>query len=216
MNTLTPADILTQLRWRYAVKKFDAARKIPDATWKALEEVLVLSPSSYGVQPWRFVVVEDPAVRARLRPVSWNQTQVTDASHYVVFAAKQTVSEADVDAFVKRICDVRGVTPESMKFYRDMMMGGIVQAMGPEKQLHWAALQTYIALGNFMTAAAVAGIDTCPIEGLDPAKYDEILGLPAQGYRTFCACAAGYRAADDKYASAPKVRYPAADIVRHV
>jgi nitroreductase len=216
MHTLTPAQLLESLRWRYAVKQFDASRKIPADTWSALEEALVLTPSSYGLQPWRFVVVGNPEVRAKLRTVSWNQSQVTDASHYVVFAGKVQVTESDVDAFVRRIADVRGVTPESMESYRKMMVGNVAKGMRAEAQTQWAALQAYIALGNFMTAASVLGIDTCPMEGLDPAKYDEILGLPAQGYRTLCACAAGYRAATDKYASAPKVRFATSDVVKHV
>lgn len=214
MHTLTPAQLLESLRWRYAVKQFDAARRIPADTWTALEESLVLSPSSYGLQPWRFVVVESPDVRAKLRPVSWNQSQVTDASHYVVFAAKSSVTEADIDAFVRRTAEVRGVAPESIDGYRKMMVANVAKGMRPDVQQQWAALQVYIALGNFMTAAAVLGIDTCPMEGLDPSKYDEILGLPAQGYRTLCACAAGYRAATDKYALAPKVRFATADVVK--
>jgi nitroreductase len=141
---------------------------------------------------------------------------VTDASHYVVFAAKSSVTEADVDAYLARTVQVRGVTLESMDSYRKMIVGNVVHGMEPDVRQHWTALQTYIALGNFMTSAAVLGIDTCPMEGLDPSRYDEILGLPAQGYRTCCACAAGYRAATDKYAAAPKVRFAAADVVRHV
>lgn len=216
MSTLTPADLAERMKWRYAVKKFDPTRPIPDAAWNALVESLVLSPSSYGLQPWRFVVVDDPAVRARLRPVSWGQSQVTDAARYVVFAARNEVTEADVDAFVRRICEVRGVTAESLASYRKMMLGGVVKGMSPETQRHWAGLQVYIALGTFMTAAAALGIDTCPMEGIEPAKYDEILGLPAQGFHTLCACAAGHRAPDDRSAEAPKVRFAVEDVVRHV
>jgi nitroreductase len=216
MNTLAAADLVTQMRWRYAVKAFDPAKKVPEAAWKALEESLVLSPSSYGLQPWRFLVVDDPAVRAKLRPASWGQSQVTDAARYVVFAAKDGVTEGDVDAFVRRICEVRGVTPESMASYRKMMVGGVVKGMSPEEQRHWGGLQVYIALGTFMTAAAVLGVDACPMEGIEPAKYDEILGLAGTGWHTLCACAAGYRAESDRYALAPKVRFAAADVVRHV
>lgn len=216
MSTLTPDALVAQLRWRCAVKKFDATRKIPDATWNAIEESLVLTPSSYGLQPWRFIVVNDVAARAALRTASWNQSQVTDASHYVVFAARTALSEADVDAFVRRIAEVRGVAVESLAQYKGMMVGGVVKAMDETKRNHWAGLQVYIALGNLMTAAATIGLDTCPMEGLDPAKYDEILGLKAQGYHTLCACAVGYRAADDRYAAAPKVRFATDDVVKHV
>ena len=216
MTTLTPDALLAQLRWRYAVKKFDPARKIPAATWSALEEALVLSPSSYGLQPWRFIVVNDPAVRALLRPASWNQPQTTDASHYVVFAARVALSEADVDRYVARIAEVRGVTAESLAPFRGMMVGGVVEGMPPERRDHWAAHQVYIALGNLMTAAAAIGVDTCPMEGISPAKYDEILGLAADGFHTVVACAAGYRAADDRLAAELKVRFAADDVIRRV
>lgn len=216
MSTLTPDELLTQLRWRYAVKKFDAARKIPDATWAVLEEALVLSPSSYGLQPWRFVVVADTEVRARLRAASWNQAQVTDASHYVVLAARSALSAEDVDRYVARIADVRQVAVESLAKFRAGMVRGIVEGMAPARRDHWAALQVYIALGNLMTAAAAIGVDTCPMEGLDPAQYDAILGLPAEGFRTVCGCAVGHRAADDKLAVAAKVRFAVADVVRRV
>ena len=216
MSTLTPADLLGQLRWRYAVKTFDAARKIHADTWNALEEALVLSPSSYGLQPWRFLVVVDPAVRTKLRPASWNQGQVTDASHYVVFASKLRIEEADVDRFVARMAEVRGVPAESIAPYRKMMVSDLV--LGPRSKViaDWAARQTYIALGNFMTAAAAIGVDTCPMEGIDPPKYDEILGLGGSGYPTIVACAAGYRAEADKYQRSPKVRFPLEDVVRRV
>jgi nitroreductase len=216
MSTMTIAGLLEQLRWRYAVKGFDPARKIPADTWKSMEEALVLSPSSYGLQPWRFLVVDDAAVRAKLRLVSWNQAQVTDASHYVVFAAKDHVAETDVDRFVARTAEVRGVPAEALAPLRKMMIGDLVQGPRSKVIAEWAARQTYIALGNFMTSAAALGIDTCPMEGLDPQKYDEILSLGGSGFHTVVACAAGYRSEADKYARALKVRYPLEDVVRHV
>ena len=216
MTTLTTQDLVAQLRWRYAVKKFDPARKIPGDQWNDLEQALVLTPSSYGLQPWRFVVVTDAETRAKLRPASWNQSQVTDCSHYVVFACRGKFGAADIDRYVKRIAEVRGVAAESLARYRDAMVRDLVEGPRSKAIDEWVALQTYIALGNFMTAAAVAGIDTCPMEGIEPLKYDEILGLPAEGCRTAVACAAGYRAADDKYAAAPKVRYPVDDVIRRV
>lgn len=216
MNTLTPQQLLASLRWRYATKKFDAARKIPADVWAALEETLVLTPSSYGLQPWRFVVVTDAAVREKLRAASWNQPQVTDCSHHVVFAARADMTEADVDRFVRRMSEVRGVPAESLAPYRGMMMGDVVNGPRHAAIGQWAALQCYIALGQFMLSCAALGIDTCPMEGISPAKYDEILGLPAEGYHAVVACPAGYRAADDKYAQAPKVRYAASDLIRRV
>jgi nitroreductase len=215
MSTITGEGLLQQLNWRYATKKFDPAKKIPAADWAVLEQALVLTASSYGLQPWKFIVVTDPALKARLRPASWNQAQVEDCSHHVVFTVKEDISEVDVDRFIARIAEVRGVTPESLAAYKGYMVGDLVN--GPRHAIikEWAARQAYIAMGNLLTSAAILGIDACPFEGIEPAKYDEILGLKGTGYATVAACPVGYRSADDKYASAPKVRFDAKDVVDH-
>lgn len=210
---LSAEALLAAHTWRYATKKFDAARKIPAGTWSALEKALVLSPSSYGLQPWKFVVVTDPALKARLRPASWNQAQVEDCSHHVVFLAKKELTEGDVDRFIARTAEVRGQPLESLEGYKGYMMGDLVKGPRAAVSAEWAARQAYIALGNFMTSAAVLGVDTCPMEGIDLAKYDAILGLEGSGYRTVVACPAGYRAADDKYASATKVRFLDSEVI---
>lgn len=212
MQTLPPDALVAQLRWRYATQKFDATRKIGDAVWSALEDALVLAPSSFGLQPWRFVVVTDAAVREQLLPVSFHQRQIVDGSHLVVFAIKKGLDAAWVERYVQRIAELRGGARESYDSYKKSMLGFISL---PKEKLDidaWSARQLYIALGQFMAAAAVIGIDTCPMEGIKPARYDEILGLAATGYATLCACVAGYRTADDKYATLPKVRF-ANDVV---
>jgi nitroreductase len=215
--TKTPATLLHEaLNWRYATKKFDASRKIPPATWASLEESLVLAPSTFGIQPWKFLVVQDPATCAKLASVSWGQTQPVDCSHYVVFAVRKGLSTADVERLIARISEVRGVPAESLAGYRDVVVGAVDRARTHGLLDGWMSRQAYIALGQFMAAAALLRVDTCPMEGLDPQKYDEILGLPAQGYATLCACAAGYRASDDKYASLPKVRFKPEDVLVHV
>ncbi|WP_257309245.1 NAD(P)H-dependent oxidoreductase [Geothrix fuzhouensis] len=215
MSTISGESLLQQLNWRYATKKFDPSKKISAADWAVIEEALILTPSSYGLQPWRFIVVTDPALKAKLRPASWNQSQVEDCSHLVVLTAKQDITEVDVDRFIERIAEVRGATVESLAGYKGYMVGDLVN--GPRHAIihEWAARQTYIALGNLMTSAALLGVDACPFEGIEPAKYDEILGLKGTGYTTISACPLGYRAADDKYASAPKVRFEAKDVVDH-
>jgi len=215
MTTIPGESLLKQLNWRYATKKFDPARKIASEEWAVLEQALILTPSSYGLQPWKFIVVTDQALKAKLRPASWNQAQVEDCSHLVVFAAKQDISEADVDRFVARIAEVRGVGLESLAGYRGFMVGDLVNGARHAVIQEWAARQTYIAMGNLLTSAAMLGIDACPFEGLEPAKYDAILGLKDSGYATVAACPLGYRAADDKYASAPKVRFEARDVIDH-
>jgi len=210
---LAAEDLLKAQSWRYATKKFDPSRKIPAETWSALEQSLILTPSSYGLQPWKFVVVTDPDLKAKLRPASWNQAQVEDCSHHLVFLAKENISEADLDHFLARTAEVRGQTVESLEGFKGYMMGDLVKGSRSTAIGEWAARQVYIALGSFMTSAALLGVDTCPMEGLQPAKYDEILGLAGTGYRTIVACPAGYRAAEDKYATAPKVRFPASELI---
>lgn len=214
MPTVSPELVVSQLRWRYATKKFDAARAIPPATWEALEQALVLTPSSYGLQPWKFYVVTDAAVKARLPAHSWGQRQPQDCSHMVVLALKAHLAEADVDRYLARIVEVRGQTLEALAGFKKKMMGSLTDP--PFDINEWAARQVYIALGQFMACAALMGVDTCPMEGIDPDKYDEELGIAAQGYRTVVGCAAGYRSPDDRYATSPKVRFKTEDVVQRI
>ena len=216
MNTLNPDALLAQLRWRYATKKFDPTRKIAPELWSALEQALVLTPSSFGLQPWKFLVVTDAAVKQQLVGVSWKQTQPADCSHHVVFAVRKALAEKDVDHFIASIVATRGVTAESLKGYRDIMAGFAGRAAKEGWLREWGIRQVYIALGNFMTSAAVLGVDTCPMEGISPADYDKILGLGGTEFETVVACAAGYRASDDKYASLAKVRFSANEMIRHI
>lgn len=208
--------LLDALQWRYATKVFDPAKKIPADVWAALEKTLVLTPTSYGLQPYRFLVVQDPAKRAALLPHSWGQKQVVDCSHFVVFTARTDMQEADVNKLIERISAVRGIPATALNSYRNMMLGDVVSGTRGKTAHEWATRQSYIALGNLMTAAAVLGVDACPMEGLVPAEYDKILNLTGSGYATVVACALGYRAAGDKYASLAKVRYETQDLVRVV
>jgi nitroreductase len=216
MNPITTDQLLAAQTWRYATKQFDASQTIPSAVWQALEESLILSPSSYGLQPWQFFVVTNPDLRAKLRPHSWGQSQITDASHLVVFAIPEKVDVPYMEKYLARIAEVRGIPLESLGFYRDMMMADVIAGPRQAWVREWAARQVYIALGNFMTSAALVGVDTCPLEGIDPREYDAILDLPAKGFNTIVACAAGYRSADDKYATLPKVRFEKSDLIRHL
>jgi nitroreductase len=216
MNPITADQLLDAQTWRYATKQFDASKTIPAHIWQALEESLILSPSSYGLQPWQFFIVTNPNLRAKLRPHSWNQSQITDASHLVVFAIPEKVDVPYMEKYLARIAEVRGVTLESLDFYRDMMMADVIAGPRQAWVREWAARQVYIALGNFMTSAALLGVDTCPLEGIDPREYDVVLDLPAKGYNTIVACAAGYRSVDDKYATLPKVRFEKSDLIRHI
>lgn len=215
MNTLTPDQLLAQLRWRYAVKKFDPAKKVEPALWQQLEQVLQLSPSSYGLQPWLFVVVTDPAVRAKLKDAAWGQAQITDASHLVVFCVKKGMGPADAERLISHSAKTRGVPADTLAGYQQMINGSFAK-FGPEEVDEWMTRQVYISLGMFLGSAAVLGVDACPMEGFDPAKFDEILGLTAKGYGSRVLATVGYRAADDPYVQLAKVRYPLEELLLHV
>jgi nitroreductase len=215
MTQLSSDQLLSALRWRYAAKQFDPARKIPADTWDALEESLVLTPSSFGLQPWNFIVVRDPAVRARLQAESWNQPQTTEASHFVVFAARTDLTKADIDTWINRMAEAQNKQADDLAPLKGMI-AGFAETMSCEARHAWNTRQVYIALGQLMTSAAVLGIDACPMEGISAAAYDRILGLEESGYATAVACALGYRSADDKYASTPKARFERSKVIRHI
>lgn len=210
---LTPDGLLQLLQWRYAAKRFDATRRIPDDAWHALEQSLVLAPSSFDLQPWKFVVVTTPTLREQLRAASWGQAQVTDASHYVVFAGLRTATEADVDRMIDATATTRGIAREALGRYRKVIVDFLHDGCAAKDLGAWNARQVYIALGQFLVAAATLGIDTSPLEGIDCPAYDRLLGLEGTRYTTLCGCAAGYRSSDDRNAGARKVRYPAEEIV---
>jgi len=205
--------IENSLQWRYAVKRFDPSRKIADGDWQVLKKSLLMAPSSYGLQPYRFLLIEDSKVRAKLRPLSWNQTQVTDASHFVVLLARDQITEADVNTYMTRIQEVRGVTRESLAAYENLILSKVVKAMSVEDMRAWAQRQVYIAMGFLLSNAALLKIDSTPIEGLEPAGYDEVLGLAGSGYKTVAAVALGYRHAEDSFQTVKKVRRKETDLL---
>lgn len=213
---MTHQELLQALRWRYATKRFDPDKKIPVETWEALEEALVLTPSSFGFQPWKFLVITDPDLRARLQPACWNQTQVTECSHLLAILAQQDARPEDLDRYVARIAEVRGQPTEALAGFRKMLEGSLLGNGALAGRIPaWAASQGYIALGSFMTAAAVLGIDTCPMEGFEPDKVNAILGLEGSRWKAILLCPAGYRGESDKYAVLPKVRYPREAVIEH-
>lgn len=213
MAFITVEQVLESLGWRYATKTFDPAREIPESVWTGLEEALVLTPSSFGLQPWKFLVLEDRALREKLVPHAWGQRQVVDASKLVVFCIRKNLGPAEIDAYLHRIREVRGTPPNALDGFRKMMVGALVEGGLRPMINEWATRQVYIALGNFMTAAALVGVDTCPLEGFEPARFDEALQLPENGWASVVCCAAGYRQPEDRYARMPKVRFRREDVV---
>lgn len=204
---------IPSLQWRYAVKRFDADRKIPEDVWQILVDSLVLTPSSFGLQPWKFIVVQTPELREKLVEASWKQSQPRDCSHLIVFAGCVEVSEDYVDRFVRSIQEVRGVTAESLYVYRRIILDYLAAREGAH--FDWSSKQVYIALGQLLTVAAMHRVDACPLEGIEPLKYDEILGLNNTPYRTVVGCALGYRHPLDGYATNKKVRFPASSVIEY-
>jgi nitroreductase len=193
--------------WRYATKKFDATKKVSTEDLETLKKAIQLSSSSYGLQLYKVFIIENPEVRAQLQPVSWGQSQIVDASHLLVFANIVNVQESHIDAYVQNIADTRGLSVEDLKGYSDFMKSKIVP-LPVEQKAVWTSKQTYLALGNLLNAAAELKIDVTPMEGFEPEKYNEILGLDKLGLNASLVAAIGYRHEEDATQHYAKVRKP--------
>ena len=169
-------------------------------------ESLRLSPSSFGLQPWKFVVVKNEEKRKLLTEASWGQKQVEEASHLIVLCSHLEFGKEQVENYVNHMAEVRGVEASTLEGFRDMMVG-FLDRKDDKQRNSWMKDQVYIALGNLLTTCAVMRIDSCPMEGFLPSKYTEILGLKEKGLRPVLVCPVGYRSTDDKYAVSAKVRY---------
>jgi nitroreductase len=204
--------ILESLNWRYAVKKFDATRKISEADWQTLEQALLLAPTSFGLQPFKFIVVTDPKIKVELTPAAYGQTQIADCSHLIVFAYKNILTDADVEHFVDRIVEVRGTARESVAEYEETMKTAARNAVSAGTIETWNSRQAYIALGFLLETAALLGIDACPMEGFNAAEFNLILGL--KDYSAVALCPVGYRdAANDWLVNQAKVRFPKEELI---
>jgi len=209
---MTPTDIMA---WRYATKRFDTEKKVSKEDLHEILNAARLAPSSVGLQPWKFVVVEDTALREKLEEASWNQKQITESS-YVIVLCRREVNEELVDHHLKNTATTRNKAVEDLEGYKKMMMG-IVTGKSPEDLQVWADKQIYIALGMMMESAAMLRIDSCPMEGFDPKAYDEILGLKEKGLASVVLCPIGYRNAElDHHATDEKVRFPMEEVVVHM
>ncbi len=216
MKPVENETILNALKWRYATKQFDPSRRIPPEDWDTLEQALVLSPSSFGLQPWKFLVVTDQAVKDSLVPLSWGQRQVADASHVVVFTVKHPVDADHVRRHLEHTAATQKIEIETLAQLEKIILGFLENPPSSFNLREWATRQVYIALGTFLTTAALMNIDACPMEGIDPAGYDRVLGLEGTGYFTVAACPAGYRAASDHTAARAKVRFPREQIITRI
>ncbi len=205
-------NIIESLNWRSATKEFDPSQKVSAENLEILTESLRLTPSSFGLQPWKFLVISNQDIKQSLLEHSWNQKQVIDCSHHIVFCHKRDFDDKNVDAFIANIAKTRNQLTEDLKGFEQIMKGFLAN-MDETKKRIWMKDQVYIALGNFMTVCALLKIDACPMEGIIQAKYDEVLGLKEKGLMSAVACPIGYRKDTDKYSLAKKVRFPKSEVV---
>ncbi|AWM14833.1 NAD(P)H-dependent oxidoreductase [Flavobacterium sp. NRK F10] len=193
--------------WRYATKKFDATKKVSDTDLAILKEAIQLTASSYGLQPYKVLIIENPEIRKQLQAASWGQTQIVDASHLLVFVNHTNIDETYIAKFVDHIAETRGIQTEALKGYQDVMNANVAGLPADVKNT-WASKQTYIALGNLLAAAAELKIDVTPMEGFVPAEYNKILGLTEKGLNASLVATIGYRHEEDATQHFKKVRKP--------
>ncbi len=197
-------DLLSLLNWRYATKRMNG-QNIPKAKLTRILESIQLSASSIGLQPYNVLVIEDKDLREKIKAVAFNQPQIVEASHLLVFAAWDNITPARIDEFINRIADVRKVSPESLSTMRTY--GENLLQKSAEQNFNWAAKQSYIALGTALIAAAAEEVDATPMEGFDASALDELLGLKELGLRSTTILPLGYRDTEaDWLVKLPKVR----------
>ncbi|MEH6535656.1 MAG: NAD(P)H-dependent oxidoreductase [Psychroserpens sp.] len=198
---------LENLKWRYATKKFDSSKKISSEDLEKLKEAIQLSVSAYGLQLYKVIIVEDTTLREKLKPVSWGQDQITEASHLVVFCNYTNIKDKHIDDFLNMTAKSQDIEAENLSGYGDFMKGKINE-MTTSESFNWTSRQTYLALGNLLNACAELKIDSCPMEGFEPEKYNDILGLSEQGLNAAVIATIGYRSNEDHTQNRPKVRKP--------
>lgn len=206
---------IDKLNWRYATKKFDATKKLSTEQLDTLLEAVQLSPSSAGLQAYRVLVVENPEVKEKLREAARGQQQLTTASHIIVFAAETNLDSAYVKNYIDRIAAIRGMDRSHLEAFETNITHN-VNIMTEDVKIAWNHKQCYIALGVLLSAAADTGIDACPMEGFEAGKFDEILGLKELGLTTTVIAPIGFRAEDDAFSKAAKVRRPKEELFIHI
>ncbi|MBX7172900.1 MAG: NAD(P)H-dependent oxidoreductase [Pyrinomonadaceae bacterium] len=212
---MTNEELIQQLKWRDAVKRFDSTRKISQNDWQTLEEALILTPSSGGLQPWKFYVVTDEKLKRELQPHARNQLQIVESSHLVVIAARKEPAPEIIEKYINRISQVRGTPLPDLEIFKQNLLNFQQKAIF-EGTLHESAKrQCYIALGFLLTSAAMLGIDACPMEGFDPEGFNQVLGIEKEGFNSVVIAALGYRSNDDWLSKLPKVRFEKDELVKH-
>ena len=190
------SNFIKNANWRYATKKFDNTKKVSKEDLETLKEAIRLSASSFGLQPYRVLIIDNPELRAKLQPAAWGQSQIVDASQLIVFANITNFGETEIDVSIANTTKTRGLPADALKGYGDFMKSKIV-ALPEDVRNTWASKQTYLALGNLMNAASELKIDVTPMEGFEPAQVNEILGLGKLGLNATLLATIGYRHEED-------------------
>jgi nitroreductase / dihydropteridine reductase len=207
--------LIEALNWRYATKRMNG-KKVPDEKVNTILDAIRLSASSMGLQPYSILVIDNEELRKKLKPAVYNQPQITEGSHLLVFAAWDNVTEQHVIDYINNMAKVRDVTLESLEGFKNSLMN-IVNGRSTQEKFEWAARQTYIALGTAITAAALEKVDATPMEGFIPDEVDRILNLHEKGLRSVALLALGYRDSEnDKLAGAKKVRRSKQELILNV
>lgn len=207
--------IIEDLNWRYATKVFDASKKISKEDLETIVEAFRLTPSSFGLQPWKLVIVQNQSIKDALVEHSWGQMQISNCSDLLVLVRKNDFWDENIEDYIVDTMDTRWVAKESLQWYEDMMKG-FVAGMDDDKKQAWSDKQIYIALWNLMTVCADMRIDSCPVEGFIPTKYDEILGLTQKWLSSVVVLPIWYRDISDKYSELKKVRFPTNSILEMI
>lgn len=207
------SDVLQAMQWRYACKRFDNTKKVSEELVTDLLSTLNLTATSLGMQLMKVVVIRDQNLKNSMLELTYNQHQVVDCSHLFVLCRYNEVDVEMVEEYVNRSATIRNMDVAGTKVqgFRNMVMSTIT--MPEEIKMQWMTNQVYIALGNLMTACALVGVDSCPMEGFDPKGVDELLNLNEIGLSSVLLFPIGYRHEDDVYARYPKVRRPIQDFV---
>ncbi len=209
------SQLIEDLKWRYATKKFNPDKLISSKDFKVLQDVLTLVPTSNGLQPFKFLVVKDKALREKLKEKSFHQPQITDASHLIVMCSFLDLNESHIDSYISLNAGEREIAEEKLQRFSSHLKKTVAEQSIEEKASS-NEKQVYIALGHLLHAAAQMRIDSSPMEGFEPEGYDEILGLSAKNLRAIVVCALGYRADDDTYQHMKKVRKSHNDLFEEI
>ena len=204
--------IIEHLEWRYAVKKFDENHRLSDQKIQKIKNAFNLTATSYGLQPIKMVIVQNKELQKQLVVHSWDQQQVAQASHLLIFCTEARIDAKYISGYFERIKQIRGTSDEILNPFKEAMLSNF-EKMDTLQIQQWAKNQAYLAMGNLLTICAAEQIDSCPMEGFVPSAYEELLGLKDKGLNAVLVMPIGYRAEDDMFSGFKKVRRNLSDSI---